>query len=127
MVPTILQGLQKEQILMEVNAKRLSNLRRRHLLKQTQVLQVRTQNTRCRESACSQRNQKQLDWLGELIPVYPKAVPLDPVSGVPTALVLCRAAVTPEQIAASQGAAAVAEVPSPLLPLGWHEGSRKKD
>jgi hypothetical protein len=62
MVPTILQGLQKEQILMEVNAKRLSNLRRRHLLKQTQVLQVRTQNTRCRESACSQETKN--SWIG---------------------------------------------------------------
>jgi ribosomal protein L25 (general stress protein Ctc) len=60
MVPTILQGLQKEQILMEVNAKRLSNLRRRHLLKQTQVLQVRRQ---CRACVFSKKtNNSSIGW-----------------------------------------------------------------
>ena len=124
MVPTVLQGQKQPEILMEVNAKRLGSLRRRHLLKQSQVLQVSLAQPAL---ALLSFFLCQLDWLGELIAVYPKAVPLDPVSGAPTSLVLCRAPVTPEQVAHTQRQAATAALPPPLLPLGWHPRADKKD
>jgi hypothetical protein len=95
------QGLKQEEVLMAVDAKRLLNLKKRRLLRTDTVLH--------------------LDWRGELIPVLPKAVPLDPVSGSPLSLVLCRVQLSPQQMLLKQQSVAGAAMPDPLLPLGWHK------
>ena len=102
----MLQGLKEPEVLLTVDVKRLATLRQRGKLEPHSVVQ--------------------LDLYGELIPVVPKRVALDPVSGVPTALVLCR---TGDALDSLEKEGGTVEYPDALYPLGWHHkvaGDEKK-
>merc|ERR1711991_158742 len=97
-VPVVLQGRGEKEVLLTVEANRLMHLRKKGMLEKETTLQ--------------------LDYLGEVIPVIAKQLPLDPISGRPTSLVVARAKVTVEELKEQQ--AQHVQYPDPLYPLGWH-------